>query len=124
MKRRKPPAPYKSMFEYKVHNMMSRHEYEPAWATVQYTVPKIYKPDFASKRHKGVVYEAKGRMRTFEEAAKYLHVRQCNPDIEIRFIIMNPNVKAYPQTKLRLGDWLTKHGFAWCTINDIPKGWL
>jgi hypothetical protein len=123
-RRRARAAGYKSGLEQQLHlGLMKNAEYEPAWAEVQYTVTKTYKPDFAFESQPGIVYESKGRFRIFDEAKKYIHVRDSNPGLVIRFIIPDPKQKAYPQTKMSLGDWLTKQGFEWCTDTTVPKEW-
>lgn len=117
------PAPYKSWFEYEVHQLMNNHEYEPAWAVASYTIEAKYHPDLASYSEPYVYYEIKGYFRTFEEAKKYIWVRKSHPEIQIRFIIADPNKRAYPQTRMKMGDWLTKNGFEWCTKESIPEEW-
>lgn len=123
--RRGYPDPYKSKLEFHLHKgAMSKLEYEPKWAALPYVITgKTYNPDFASKSQPNIVYEAKGYFRTFDEAKKYIYVRESNPEITIRFIITDPNKRAYPQTKMGMGDWLTKQGFEWCLETDIPAEW-
>lgn len=67
--------------------------------------------------------ELKGRMRTYGECRKYVAVRECNPEVDLRFVLADPKVRAYPGCKMSLGDWLTKQGFKWCSQHDIPKSW-
>lgn len=123
-RRGRPPKPYKSWLEYDLHNgAMKDYEYEPKWSKVEYTITKEYSPDFVDKRNPNIVYEAKGYFRTYEEAVKYLHVREANPGLIIRFIVSSPNKRAYPQIKMKMGDWLTMHGFEWCTDKEIPRAW-
>lgn len=115
---------YKSGLEHQLHlGPMKNAEYEPVWSKVEYTIKKTYNPDFAFKSQENVVYEAKGRFRTFEEAKKYVYVKESNPHLTIRFIITDSKQRAYPQTKMSLGDWLTKHGFAWALASQIPEDW-
>lgn len=124
-RKRKYPSPYRSEMEYRIHKgPMKRHEFEPSWAKTPYVIKgKTYNPDFASKDNPNILYEVKGRFRTHEEAKKYIHVIESNPELTIRFIISNPTTRAYPQTKMHMGDWLTKYGFEWCTEEDIPHDW-
>lgn len=103
---------------------MAGLEYEPKWATTPYVIKgKTYNPDFVSKDNPNILYEAKGRFRTHDEAKKYIHVLECHPHLKIRFIITDPTVRAYPQTNMEMGAWLTKHGFEWCTEEDVPDEW-
>lgn len=118
------PAPYKSGLEHRLHTGAMKHAlYEPDWGKTQYTIIKNYVPDFIHEDEPFILYEAKGRFRTFDEAKKYIHVRDSNPEVTIRFIITNPNSRAYPQTEMTMGDWLTKHGFEWCTETEVPPEW-
>lgn len=118
------PAPYKSNLEFNLHRgSMKHHEYEPKWGKTDYVIKKTYNPDFASKSDPDILYEAKGYFRTFDEAKKYIYVRESNPHLTIRFIIPDPNKRAYPQSKMKLGDWLTKYGFEWCLDINVPEDW-
>ncbi|MCI0527237.1 MAG: hypothetical protein L0Y56_07320, partial [Nitrospira sp.] len=71
----------------------------------------------------GFLLEVKGRFRTYEDARKHLAVREYNPEVDLRFVLSNPEVKAYPGSRQTLGDWLTKHGFEWCQETAIPRDW-
>lgn len=99
---------------------LKKLKYEPF--SIPFTMHKDYTPDFVGS-DKNIWYEAKGRARTFDEMKKYLAIKEQYPQVTLRFIITNPNVKAYPQVKLTLGEWLTKHGFEWCTEDKVPKSW-
>lgn len=104
---------------------MSNKEYEPKWSRTEYAIHgKRYTPDFVDKDNPDILYEAKGYFRTYEEAMKYVHVKRSNPHITIRFIVGSPNSRAYPQTKMKMGDWLDKQGFEWCTERNVPEEWL
>jgi hypothetical protein len=118
------PKPYKSKLEHRIHKgPLKRLEYEPRWAKTSYIIHKDYIPDYVHPDKPNILYEAKGRFRTWEEAKKYIHIIESNPHITIRFIITNPNNRAYPQTKMKMGDWLTKHGFEWCLEMEVPEEW-
>lgn len=122
---RRYPPPYKSEFEYRLHTgPMKRHEYEPKGSGLSYVIEgKTYNPDYVCADDPNILYEAKGYFRTHAEAMKYVHVLRSNPDKVIRFIITDPKKRAYPQVKMTMGDWLTKHGFEWCTEDDVPDEW-
>ncbi len=132
-RRRTIPTGYKSQLEYDLHKgPLKGLAYEPC--KLEY-VPetKDYTPDFVqygangegNEDHWQVWYEVKGRCRTFDELKKYIAVRKALPRTTIlRFILSNPDVKAYPQSKkMTLGNWLTKNGFEWCSIDAIPESW-
>lgn len=124
------PKPYKSFIEYELATgPLKNLQYEGT--KIEY-IPetKEYTPDFVSSDG-GFWYEVKGRMRTYDELKKYISVRRALDEAtdimgetKLRFILSNPDVKAYPQSKkITLGQWLTKHGFEWCSIEEIPDEW-
>lgn len=130
------PKPYKSYIEYELATgPLKNLDYEPF--IIEYTPePREYTPDFVGKPwhnpYTGTIitywYEVKGRCRTFEELKKYIGVRRAleehRPGTILRFILSNPDVKAYPQSKkITLGQWLTKNNFEWCSIDNIPEEW-
>lgn len=118
----KPPSPYRSWLEHDLHEGPMCHcEHEPEDSKLDYVITKTYIPDFVDPRNPDVLYEAKGRFRTHDEAKKYLWVRDTHPDVEIRFIVVSGNTRAYPQTKMTLGAWLDKHGFKWCEAKNVPE---
>ena len=119
----KPDKPYSSLLEQGLHKdgPMSRHYYEPD--TFKYIIEKTYKPDLVHADNENIWFEIKGRFRSQEEAAKYLWIRDCFPEKTLRFIVDNPNVKAYPRVKITISQWLDKWGFEWCTAKDIPDEW-
>lgn len=113
---------YRSKLEKEIAKRLKGFEYEPF--SVEYWQPKKYTPDFVHPKNQKIWYEVKGFFRSHDEAKKYINIRDSNPDIELRFIISNPNIKAYPRVKIKMGEWLTKNGFAWCRSDDIPKDWI
>jgi len=113
---------YRSGLEKEVAQVLKGFEYEPF--SVSYSQPRTYTPDFIHPKNQGIWYEVKGFFRTSDEAKKYIHIRDSYPEVELRFIISNPNIKAYPRVKMKMGDWLTKNGFKWCLASDIPKSWI
>lgn len=133
MAKRKQRRKYRSGLEEELHNgPLKNLEYEPCKIT--YTPEeKEYTPDFVqyyvvgldNEDYRQNWYEVKGRFRTYDEAKKYIAIRKALPPGTIlRFILSNPNVKAYPQAKhITLGEWLTKNGFEWCHADEIPEAW-
>ncbi len=113
---------FRSGLEQEVSRKLGKFLYEPFSA--KYWQPKSYTPDFVHPENQNVWYEVKGFFRSHDEAKKYIHIRDSNPNIELRFIVSNPNIKAYPKVKIKMGEWLTKHGFKWCTKDNIPESWL
>ena len=124
VKRTRAPAPYKSWFEKDLHEgPLKGFDYEPEGSVLEYITENKYSPDFIDPDHPNIIYEAKGRFRTHGEAKKYVWIQRCHPDLKLRFIIASASVKAYPQTKMHMGDWLTKQGFEWCLASNVPDEW-
>lgn len=122
-RRGRPPAPYKSQFEARLHTgPLAKLLYEPKGVRIPYVTDHVYVPDFVSART-GVLYEAKGRFRTSVEARKYREVRAQNPEVELRFILANPSVRAYPGSRATLAEWMDRLGFSWCPESAIPNSW-
>ena len=48
-----------------------------------------------------------------------------NPDKDIRILLMRNN-KMSKQSKIRYGDWLTKHNIKWAASDKghVPEEWL
>lgn len=112
---------YRSKLEQRLHTgPLANLVYEPKEQTLVYALVKTYLPDFAGN---GFLLEAKGRFRTSEDARKYVAVREYNPEVDLRFVLSNPAVKAYPGSRQTLAAWLTKHDFEWCQESAIPRGW-
>jgi len=65
--------------------------------------------------------EVKGRL-TQTDRAKYLAVKKCNPEIDLRFVFGYNNY-LYKGSKTRYSDWCDKNGFKWCVL-AIPEEWL
>lgn len=113
---------YKSQLEKRIHTgPMKVLTYEPKDARLSYIVPKMYQPDLRGRD--GALYEIKGRARTSDELRKYVLVKSQHPNIDLRFILMNPNVRAYPGCRTTLANWLAKYGFEWCHEDSIPVTW-
>lgn len=94
-------------------------------ARLPYVVPARkanYLPDLISRNGK-LVLELKGRFRDVDERVKYLHFRESNPDIEVRFVLQRAGVKLYKNSPTSQEEWLTKQGFAW-VIGSVPDAWV
>ena len=124
------PKPYRSWFEYKLHKgPLKNLTFEPAEVRLSYEIPAKYIPDFVNKKKK-IIIESKGRFQDAREAAKYLHIRQCNPLWTLVFVFANPK-GPMPNSKRRLdgtrmshSEWADKNGFDWSCPKTIKKEWL
>ena len=80
-----------------------------------------YKPDIELEN--GILIEVKGEF-TAADRKKHIWVRDCNPDLDIRFVFANssqtltkrPNSKSY-------GKWCEVNGFKYAD-KEIPQEWI
>lgn len=115
------PKGYDSKLEYDLHqNELSDYDHHPD--KVNYKIEHTYEPDFVHPDEPNILIEVKGRFRDATEAAKYIWIQKCNPDIEIIFIFQKPEtpmpfakVRKKCGTKRSHGEWATKNGFRWYT---------
>jgi len=107
---------YDSKLEQDLHEgILSGYIHHPD--KVGYKVEHTYEPDFVHPDEPGILIEVKGRFRDSAEAAKYVWIQRCNPDLEIVFIFQNPGL-AMPFAKIRKDgtkrshkEWAEKNGF-------------
>ena len=87
-------------------------EFEPA--SLPYTMHRKYLPDFV----KGdVLIECKGFFRA-GDTLKYKSVRDSYPQQELIFVLSDPYKKVRKGSKLCMGQWCFKEGFAFFTVNQ------
>jgi hypothetical protein len=128
--RGKPPKPYRSWLEHDLHTgPLKRLDFEPAEIRLDYITPAFYIPDFVNHK-KMLIIESKGRFEDTREAAKYVHIRKCNPLWTLVFVFSRPTL-AMPGAKRRANgtkythaEWATKNGFDWSCPKTIKKEWL
>lgn len=85
-----------------------------------YSRPSTYTPDFVLPN--GIILEAKGYWESADRT-KHLLVRECHPELDIRFVFQNAAVRLSKKSKTSYGDWCDKHKFLWCD-KQIPRKWL
>lgn len=85
----------------------------------KYTKEATYTPDFILPN--GVIVEAKGYW-TSSDRTKHLRVRECNPELDIRFCFQRASNTLNKTSKTTYGQWCDKHGFQWCE-GQIPIEW-
>lgn len=112
---------YKSKFEKlfaeTLTNKRIKFKYEPD--RIKYTSIRHYVPDFKI----GKLYiETKGRFTSFDRA-KHLLIKEQHPELDIRFVFMNPYNKLYKGSNTTYAEWCDKHGFKWAHA-QLPKEWL
>jgi hypothetical protein len=114
---------YRSKLEAKVADLLPVIEYEAE--KLKYVVPAsnhTYITDFRLGPRSYI--EVKGRLLP-SERKKYLLVRECNPDITLRFFFDKSDNKIYKGSKTTYADWAEANGFEWTDLKKgLPKAWL
>lgn len=85
-----------------------------------YVRTPVYTPDIWLVG-KGIDIEIKGYFRPADRS-KMRAVRSANPDIDLRIVFQNPNVRLSKTSRTTYGEWATKFGFIWAT-GTIPEEW-
>lgn len=116
---------YRSKFELEIAKWLDsegiKYEYEPC--KLEYVVPESrhkYTPDWQIKGDSLIFWESKGNL-TAADRRKLIHVRNSNPDVNIRIVLQNASVKIRKGSKTSFGDWCEQHGFDWCDWRDKRK---
>tara|TARA_R110000824_G_scaffold145307_1_gene313565 strand:+ start:64 stop:498 length:435 start_codon:yes stop_codon:yes gene_type:complete len=82
-----------------------------------YIISRKYVPDFV----KGdIVIECKGFFRA-GDTLKYKSIRDCYPNKEFIFVLSNPEKKVRKGSKLNMGQWCFKEGFAFFTVKQTAN---
>lgn len=114
---------YKSDFENvtarKISSTDGAVRYEPI-KILYIDNPASYIPDFVLKN--GIVIEAKGYFDP-KARTKMLRVKEQYPELDIRFLFQNAQVKLSKSSKTTYGQWATTHGFKWAHAH-IPDDWF
>lgn len=116
-------AVFRSQFERDIAGQLRNRKVAIEYETlrVQYQrPPSVYKPDWVLPN--GIVIETKG-LFSATDRTKHLLLKEQHPDLDIRFVFQNPNVKLRKGSKTTYGEWATKHGFQWAT-RWIPDEWF
>lgn len=79
-----------------------------------------YTPDF--RLPNGIFIETKGRFLPADRT-KHLHVKRCNPEVDIRFVFQRSASPLYKGSKTTYADWCVKHGFLYAD-KSIPTNWI
>ena len=87
---------------------------------IPYTKNHNYIPDFQLPN--GIRLEVKGFFPP-EDRSKMLAVKECNPDLDIRFIFLRPSTKINKDSNTTYSMWAEKHGFPWAG-KHLPIEWL
>lgn len=79
-----------------------------------------YTPDFVLPN--GIILEVKGYLDT-NDRMKHKWIKEQHPELDIRFVFMNPNTRITKKSKTRYKDWADKLGYPWCCGPEIPHTW-
>lgn len=116
---------FRSGFEKTLAQQLAKARIKFGYETlkIRYSLPSTkhtYTPDFILPN--GIIIEAKGKLDA-RTRLKMECVKECNPDLDIRFVFMRASNKIYRGSKTSYGDWADKAGYPWAD-KEIPKEWL
>ena len=95
-------------------------KYEPdKYKYIQPEKQRTYVPDFKTGRRK-IYLEDKGKL-DLDTRQKMVWFKECNPDVTIVFLFMNPDNKITKKSKTTYWMWAEANGFKWL---DFRKDWL
>lgn len=126
LKRTKKKSVYRSKFEDEVINKLKKNakklniswEYEPF--DIEFVIPSKYLPDIVFAN--GMIVEIKG-LFTASDRRKHLLIKEQHPELDIRFVFQNPNLKIHKKSNTTYAEWCERHGFKWAK-KEIPLHWL
>lgn len=96
-------------------------EYEPY--AIDYKIPENYHgytPDFVLPN--GIVIECKGWF-PLKDRKKMIFVRSSNPHLDIRFVLLKPEIKLMKGSPTTVGQWCTTNHFVWAK-ETVPEEWI
>lgn len=113
----------KSRLESKLIEQLKRSgkSYEYETLKLPYIKSHNYVPDFILKEQ-AIIIEAKG-LFDLEDRSKMAAVKKAYPDLDIRILFQNKNVKIRKGSPTTYEDWCNKNGFI-CASGHIPNDWL
>lgn len=117
---------YKSGFEADFAADLKRRGIQFSYETVKirWTPPvATYTPDWEIRTNgRSFLVETKGYFTAIDRS-KLKHVKEQNPDLDLRLVFMTPNRKIHPKSKTTYATWAEQHGFMWAA-KVLPKEWL
>jgi len=122
---------FRSNFESLVYEKLCAQQLAPEYEAykIKYTQPakaRSYNPDFTLFKKDGTVMylESKGYWPA-RDREKMKCIKESNPDLDIRIIFMNPNIKISKKSKTTYSTIAEKLGFKWCVISSgLPVDWI
>jgi hypothetical protein len=122
-------ALYKSGLEIKVAEQLKdagvSFEYEARVLSVLIPQRKArYTPDFCIFGSR-IIIESKGYFYgKAKDRQKLILVKEQHPDIDLRLVFENANVKIGKGSATTYGKWATDHGFKWSDKGIVPDSWI
>ena len=115
---------YRSGFEHTVSNQLTeaKVQFEYETTVISYIKPETnhtYTIDFTLPN--GILIETKGRW-VLEDRKKHLLLKKQHPELDIRFVFMNPKGKIRKGSKTTYADFCDKHDITWAE-KSIPTEW-
>ena len=71
---------------------------------------------------KGIIIEAKW-IFVCDDSKKHLRIKKQYPNLDILFVVQNPNNKLDKGSKTTYADWCKKYGYKYAT-KLIPDSWF
>lgn len=81
---------------------------------------RTYTPDFILPN--GIIVETKGRFTT-QDRMKHLMIKECHPDLDIRFVFTNSNSRISKTSKTTYAAWCIKYDYQYAD-KLIPQEWI
>ena len=97
------------VFDYEKH----KFSYQPK---IKNYTPDFYMPEF------DLFVETKGFFNVADRV-KHLLIKEQHPDVDIRFVFMNPFTKINRKSSTTYASWCDEHGFQYAE-ERIPKEWI
>ena len=97
------------VFDYEKH----KFSYQPK---IKNYTPDFYMPEF------DLFVETKGFFNVADRV-KHLLIKEQHPDVDIRFVFMNPFTKINRKSSTTYASWCEEHGFQYAE-ERIPKEWI
>lgn len=113
----------KSSFELRLVGQLDKLQVDYEYETLKlpYIQAHNYIPDFILKEQ-GIVIEAKG-LFDLTDRSKMVAVKKTYPNLDIRILFQNKNMKIRKGSSVTYEDWCKKNGFI-CDSGFIPDDWL
>ena len=117
-------AGFRSNFELGIARSLGNKAVPYEYENVKLTYvpkPRTYTPDFYLVEQ-DIFVEAKGYLDKADRVKMQL-IKEQHPDVDIRFVFMNPFTKINRKSSTTYASWCEEHGFQFAE-ERIPKEWI